>query len=113
MRRLIIVLLSIFACCGALLAQTESASLSGRVTDPTGAAVTGAAVRVTNLDTNAATDSQTNATGNYFFPNLLPGRYRVTVNAQGFHQNVIDQLVLHVQDRITQDVGLQLGAASE
>src|SRR5437899_10214215 len=107
------ILLLITMVTGVLLAQTESASLSGRVTDPSGAAVVGASVTVTNLDTNAAIDTQSNGTGNYFLPSLAPGIYRVAVRAQGFRQNVIDRLTLHVQDRITQNVALQVGTATE
>ncbi len=113
MRRPLLSLLLLVACGGVLLAQTESASLWGRVTDPTGAAVVGAAVTITNLDTNAVANVQTNGTGNFVFPNLAPGRYTLTVRAQGFRQYQVQGLVLHVQDRLTHDATLQVGTATE
>src|SRR5437879_1785300 len=92
-------LLSIL-CATALLAQTETATISGRITDPQGAVVAGADVQATNIDTNVAAGTRTNSSGIYVVPNLAPGNYRLTVTYSGFKQIVKTGLVLHVQDTI-------------
>src|SRR5438067_463637 len=68
---------------GALLAQT-SASISGTVSDPSGAAVQGATVTATELATGAVRSATSNPTGFYSLPNLAPGKYSVTVQKGGF-----------------------------
>jgi len=58
----------------ALFAQSERGSIAGIVTDPTGAAIVGAEVVVTQRDTNATFRSVTTGAGEYSVPNLLPGQ---------------------------------------
>jgi protocatechuate 3,4-dioxygenase beta subunit len=58
--------------------------ISGTVTDPQAAAIMGAAVEVTNTDTNVSAQLTTNASGYYEARLLMPGPYRVTVEAAGF-----------------------------
>src|SRR4051794_9536272 len=106
MRRFLIMLPCVIAFCGFALAQSESASLSGRVSDPSGAAIVGADITVTNTETNVFTRTKSNGSGDFGFPTLIPGPYRLTVRAQGFRQSITERLVLHVQDRISQNVSL-------
>ncbi|MGD0498182.1 MAG: carboxypeptidase regulatory-like domain-containing protein [Bryobacteraceae bacterium] len=68
----------------ALPAQTTSGAISGRVIDPQGAAVAQAAVTALNQDQNTTDRTTAAAEGQFVFPNLLPGRYTITVEAQGF-----------------------------
>jgi hypothetical protein len=65
-------------------AQRLDGTLSGRVEDPTGAVVAQARVTVTNQDTGVKQTTQTTSTGEYVFPNLLVGTYRVEAVARGF-----------------------------
>ena len=113
MRRLLTFLLFILSCCGLGLAQTQTAVLSGRVTDPTGAVVPGATVSLTNHETQVATEVKTNAGGVYSFPSVTPAPYQLKVQAAGFKEEIIERLVLHVQDRVSQDISLQVGSTTQ
>ena len=66
------------------LAQTSFGQISGTVLDSTGATLPGAKVTATNVGTNVAHDTTSDATGNYVIPLLQPGDYVVTVEAPGF-----------------------------
>src|SRR5712692_8040702 len=65
-------------------AQTPLATVTGLATDPSGSAVTSAAITVTNKDTGVQRTAATNATGAYSFPNLPPGVYSLSAKAAGF-----------------------------
>ena len=64
--------------------QTPTASVVGRVTDPTGAVIPGVALKITNLDTNIAQTGSTNEVGDFTVPYLNPGRYLLEASATGF-----------------------------
>ena len=65
-------------------AQAVYGSVFGTVTDPQGARVVGAVVTVTDLTKNVTTTGQTNESGNYIVTHLIPGRYSVKVEHQGY-----------------------------
>ncbi len=94
-------------------AQEFRATLNGRVTDPTGAAVIGAKVTATNTSTNETASSETLAEGDYTIPLLKPGTYSVRVEGQGFKSSVRDNITLFVGDRKTADFTLEVGAIQE
>jgi Carboxypeptidase regulatory-like domain/TonB dependent receptor-like, beta-barrel/TonB-dependent Receptor Plug Domain len=98
---------------GRLSAQTESATILGRVTDNTGAVVKGVDIEVRNIDTNIATTSSTNAEGLYRIGSLKPGRYVIVVQKQGFKTVSLTGLNLNVQDNLIRNFTLQIGAVSE
>jgi hypothetical protein len=83
--KLIKIFVSLFVMCAssALFAQTAG-SISGVITDPSGAFVQGAQVTATNQSTNASRVVETNSSGYYSIPNLAPGPYTVKVEKQGF-----------------------------
>ena len=93
--------------------QEVRASVTGLVTDPTGAAVAGAKVTVTHIARNVAVTTESNATGNYVTPFLAPGNYQMTVEAAGFKRFVRENIVLQAMDAARIDVPLQLGALTE
>ena len=93
--------------------QEVRASVTGLITDPTGAAVAGAAVTVTNLATKVAVSSQSNATGNYVTPFLPPGNYVMTVEAASFKKYVRENVVLEAMSAARIDVALELGTLAE
>ncbi|HYI93956.1 MAG TPA: carboxypeptidase-like regulatory domain-containing protein, partial [Bryobacteraceae bacterium] len=94
-------------------AQEVRATLSGTVTDPTGAPVPGATVIVTNVGQNVSTPSETNDSGNYVFPYLAPGTYRLSVERTGFKKYSRASIVLEAQDKARADVALELGDISQ
>ncbi len=105
------VLLLCFAISAA--AQTETATVSGRVTDDSGAVVTAADVRLQSVDRGDVVKTLTNGGGIYVLPGVRPGRYRLAVQKDGFrHVDVLD-LVVNIQDRIEQNVRLQVGSVNE
>jgi protocatechuate 3,4-dioxygenase beta subunit len=79
-------------------AQTETARVSGQITDAAGRSVPKADVRMVNLATGVDSTTTTNDEGIYSFTGLIPGRYRVMVQKQGFREVIIDGLTLNVQE---------------
>ncbi len=71
--------------------------MTGRVVDPSGGALPGAAVTAINLDTGIRTAVATNAEGHYTIPLLPPGRYSITVDLSGFRSQTRSGLTLDVQ----------------
>src|SRR5262249_38695020 len=80
--------------------QETRGMIYGRVLDPQSSAVAGASVTVTNTDTNTSTHLRTNETGYYEANLLLPGNYRVAVDAAGFQGFVRTGIVLNVSTRL-------------
>lgn len=97
----------------ALPAQDSRGQIQGRVSDPSGAVVAEATVRATNTATNVSTAVATNQTGDFLIPFLLPGAYKVEVEAGGFKRWIRDGIGVQVNDRITLNVTLTVGAATE
>jgi hypothetical protein len=94
-------------------AQMETATLSGTVMDLSGAVVADAQVQITNSDTNVTVATNTNKSGIYVIPSLKPGRYRIAVTKVGFKQVVVTDVILNVQDVVSRNFNLQVGAVSE
>src|SRR5574342_884796 len=111
--RVLTTLLLVFLCISAANAQEVRASLTGIVSDPSGAPVAGATITVVNLSTNITVSAQTNPTGNYTVPFLAPGTYRMTVQQQGFRRFVRENIVLEAQARVRIDASLELGELSQ
>ena len=89
--------------------QIGTATLTGRVTDATGAIVPSANVTVVQPDTNFTFNATTNEEGLYRVLSLNPGRYRVTVEAQGFKKALREDIELRVGDTFAADFALQVG----
>jgi Carboxypeptidase regulatory-like domain/TonB dependent receptor len=98
--------------CGQAFAGV-TASISGTVTDSSGAVVVGAAVVATSVDTGVASTQQTNGQGYYSFQALSLGKYTVDVTKAGFKAYRQTGLVLDVNQALVVDVTLQVGQASE
>jgi hypothetical protein len=93
-------------------AQDSRGSITGQVTDPTGAVVPNAQVTVTSTETGAVTKVKTTGEGFYTAPALMPGGYKVTVNAPGFSVFERTGIQLHTQENATVNVKLAVGSAS-
>jgi hypothetical protein len=98
--------------CGRLNAGV-TASISGTVTDASGAAVVGAAVTATNVDTGIAETQKTNGQGYYSFQSLPLGKYMIEVQQKGFKVYQKTGVVLDVNDALVIDVPLQVGQSTE
>jgi Carboxypeptidase regulatory-like domain len=90
-----------------------TASISGTVTDASGAAIVGASVTATNVDTGIVATQQTNGQGFYSFQALPLGKYTVEIKAQGFKEYRRTDLVLDVDAALVVDTALQVGQATE
>lgn len=112
LRRLAVCVLLI-GCSSLVLAQLDTASIIGAVSDASGAVVPGAKVEVRNLGTGQTTQLTTDQSGGFVAPVLPVGTYRVTVTAPGFKTNVQDNIRLNVADRIQLPIALVPGQISE
>jgi len=95
------------------VAQETRGAILGRVVDPQGSVVVGAAVTVMNQATGNTLRFQTNATGYYEASLLLPGSYEVRAEATGFKKTVQRNITLPMSTRLQVDLKLELGAVSE
>jgi len=98
---------------GAVIAQERFGGLAGVVSDPSGGAVPGATVTVTNSQTGAARTVVSGADGSYLIPNLEPGKYSVAVELQGFQRFVAEDILIILGRTFTVNAGLKLGALTE
>lgn len=95
------------------LSQTITGQLSGLITDPTGAVITGATVSLRNISTNVNRTTMTDATGRYLFTNLEPGSYQMTVASHGFKTAVTEPITIQVATHHTLDIELEVGSLTE
>jgi hypothetical protein len=94
-------------------AQTNLGTVSGTVSDPTGAKVPGAVITVTQVGTNYVTTGKSNDKGDYTIPFLNPGTYTVTVTAPTFKTETENSVVLTSGDNKEVDFSVKTGAASD
>src|SRR5262245_3770078 len=90
--------------------QAARSTLTGTVTDPVGAVVSGARVTATLATVGIRRETTTNDEGLYIFTDLAPGEYELRVDAQGFAAYVITQISLKVGQSVTINVPLEIGA---
>jgi carboxypeptidase family protein/TonB-dependent receptor-like protein len=108
-------LLLFFLCfIGSAYAQQEtSATVTGRVTDATGAVIAGATIVVANQENGAVRRIQTNTEGIYIATPLIPGHYSLTIEHSGFKKYVQNGIALNVSDRRQLDIVLETGLQTE
>jgi len=97
----------------AVSAQEFRATISGRVTDPSGAVIPGAKITITNTNTRVSVNSKTTGSGEYSVPFLLPGKYEVSVAAEGFSGFTRDGITVQTGDRLGIDVTLKPGSMTQ
>ncbi|MBM3784592.1 MAG: TonB-dependent receptor [Acidobacteria bacterium] len=93
--------------------QESRGTIIGEVKDSSGAMVAGAAVKAISAASNAVATAQTNASGYFEMPYLLPGVFRVEVELKGFKKAVREGIELRVADRLTLDFTLEVGAVAD
>jgi hypothetical protein len=96
-----------------VLAQGTGGRILGRVGDPSGAVLGNVKVTATNDATGVSHDSLTNDSGDYVFPDLPVGTYSLTFDLAGFKKSVRHGIALDVNQVITLNMTMQLGAAQE
>src|SRR5262249_16592433 len=95
------------------LAQVGSSTLSGFVTDTSGAIIAGATVTAKNIATGAVRSITIGKDGNYTITALPPGLYEVTFEAFGFKKRILSSVMLEVSMHATINVVLERGEATE
>ena len=106
-----VVLACVFS--GLAAAQSITGSLTGLVSDPTGAAVPSVTVRATNTATGVIAETRTSATGNYVVPNLAPGTYQLEATLTGFKTLIRPGIAVFAGDDLRLDLKLEVGAQQE
>ncbi len=109
----IITLLLTLVSAVALQAQTATGEVNGTVTDPNGAAVPGAMVKLINQATKGESEATTNQSGYFTFVNLKPASYTLMVETKGFKKSLTNAFALGVSETVTQNVKLSVGEMSE
>jgi hypothetical protein len=113
--------LSMFGWCSVLffglatssVAQVTTGEIVGTVTEKTGAAVSGAKVTVTDIDTQAVRTLTTGSEGNFVFPLLQPGPYKVEVSSPSFEKYVATGVALSAGGRVRVDPSLTVGEITQ
>jgi hypothetical protein len=113
MKNVIAVLVAVLAFAIPGVAQNSHGSISGTVTDPSGAVIPNAQITVTDTDTGAISHVVTTKAGVYSALELSPGHYKVAVDATGFRSYVREGLTVDVQQNATINVKMLVGEASQ
>jgi hypothetical protein len=95
------------------VAQIDTATITGRVTDPSGSIVPNVQITVVQNGTNYNFQTATNAEGIYRIQSLQPGTYEITYQAPGFKQLVRSNIALRTGDVLPVDVSLEVGTTTE
>ena len=96
-----------------VMAQSTTGSLTGLVTDPQGAIVSGATITLTNSETRVETRTTSNDQGEFVFPSVPPGRYSLGVEATNFKKALATDLVVEVGVTSRTTVVLEVGSVTE
>jgi Carboxypeptidase regulatory-like domain/TonB dependent receptor len=109
----VLLLLTVSVFTGTVLAQTANTGvITGTVKDQTGAVVPGATVKAINVGTNAERTAVTSSEGNYEINQLVPGVYRLEVEAPNFAKTVAENVTVNVLGRVTIDAEMKPAGAS-
>src|SRR5262249_12246920 len=95
------------------MGQAETATVAGRVSDPTGAGIPNATLHLVDINSGIDTKAKTNGSGRYVIPSVAPGRYRMRAEHEGFKASDLVGLTVNVQDHIEENFSLEVGSAAE
>ncbi len=93
--------------------QIVGATITGTVTDPSGAVTPGVKIVITNVATGVTRNTITNSVGYYTAPNLIPGHYQLTTTAQGFKTVIRRGITLTVGQELVLNLTMQVGAVTQ
>ena len=108
-----VTLVALCLSCVPAIAQEVSAGITGRVTDPSNAAIVAATVTATDVNRGTTWPTETNETGIYAFPRIPVGTYELKVEAKGFKTIVRSGIVLELNQRARVDIQMEIGAVAE
>src|SRR5262245_7981924 len=94
-------------------AQFETAAVLGTVRDPSGSVIPNAAITLRNVNTGVASVGRTDANGNFEFPTVKIGDYRLSAEAPGFAPATTETFNVAVSARQRVDLTMKIGAATE
>ncbi len=107
------ILFGVLLCAAPLFAQSDRGTITGAVTDSTGAVIANAPLQAKNSLTGIVYDGSTSATGNYTISQLPAGSYQISMSAPGFKAYTRAGLTVEVAQVLRVDIALEVGAATE
>ncbi len=107
------IIIGLLAAALALAQSTGTATMTGAVTDSSGAIIPGTKITVTNADSGYVFNSVTTGEGTWYIPNLNPGVYQLKIEAQGFKAYVQNGIILRTAEQPRIDVRLEVGNVTE
>src|SRR6266581_2948148 len=113
MPRTLTLVLIVLVCTAGAFGQAFTGSISGLVTDPTGALLIGAKITVTDIAKNTNYTTLTNESGFFLIGQLAPSTYRVTAEKAGFRKHILDLIPLSTQQKVSADISMELGSVTE
>ena len=113
MKKICLILAAMLLLSSQVYAQLDRGTITGTVTDPSGAVIPGAEITIRNTATNATYKTVSTAAGDYTGLNLPAGRYEVTVQAPGLKKLVRTDVVVNVSEVVRVDAALEVGQSQE
>ncbi|HLI33957.1 MAG TPA: TonB-dependent receptor [Terriglobia bacterium] len=112
-KHMLLALMGMLLIAGSAWSQVSRGTITGTVTDPSGAVVPGVAIKVTNTATGVTNNVITNSTGNYTAPLLPTGTYSVTAEKTGFRRYIQSNVIVPVGETVRVDISMALGATTQ
>ncbi len=109
---LLVALVGLVTSCGLVYGQGTNGSLTGQITDPTGAAIVGATVSLTNIGTNSVQTDKADPSGVYTFKLVPPGNYSLRIEASGFAAYEQKGIVMNANLYATQNIHMRVASAA-
>jgi hypothetical protein len=114
MKRIVISVVSLLLCAFTASGQGLTGSISGNIVDPSGSAVPGAEIVLTNMGTSQIRQVTSDSNGAFVFTQILPGRFRISVTSPGFSRYEQSDVVLSATERLVLTrIELQLGELTQ
>ena len=111
--RTLLLLSVLTAAPASMFGQTAAGTLTGIVTDPSGAVLSGVSVTATHVDTGTKIIGTTSQTGNYTIPQMPVGRYLITVGQTGFKNFRQENVIIAATQTLRLDISMEVGANTE